>query len=171
MTYKITMTALLACCACGPSHPSNGSDTQAPIMEALLSIRRLGSPKATVDVWDNNRYSLTFYDACQGRQGDITSVDVARLEEAADDPDLFASATDDGCEGFSYELFRDLRYLCWTDPNQSPATRTLAGFLDERLKEISWDGQVRQCTGDPPAVDPGGKELNPSQTPPPAPGR
>jgi len=156
----------------GANYPAGvSSSTVAPSMLFLLT-REGTAPSGNVFVLATGDWVLTSTDACAGTKGVLTSAELSTVRGYVSDPAVDRLPSTCSQHAFSLQVPRPKAELnvCWDDttsPVAPTATAGLAKFFDERMAQIAWDGQVKDCPKGPPPVADTGKPLDPSKMPAP----
>jgi hypothetical protein len=113
---------------------------------------------------------LTSRDTCTGSQGKLQDSELAPLRQYLSDPALKTLPTICSDHAFVLRGKGLVPMGCWDDTQSAVApttTAALSKFLDDRIADLHWDGQVKDCPNQgPPGISDEVGPL-PGATPPP----
>jgi hypothetical protein len=153
----------LICGACGSSADdasSTGSSTAA--IPTLMQLQRIAiEPVGELFVLENGQWGIASQTTCSGTKGELTQAELGALQSYIADPALKTLPMT--CSDRGLKLMDSMFQVvaCWdTSLPTGPASAVaLAKFFDDRIAELHWDGQPKNCEEmGPPALN-GAKPL------------
>jgi len=164
-----------ACAADSHGTPGAAASSTAPAQILFALSRDGGTPAGELWVYDTGHWRLSSQTACRSVKGDVTEPQLSMLRAYVADPAL-AKLPETCSDPSSFTMWiggphNSIKQVCWDTLQSSLAPGSIAGltsFFEERMADLAWDGQVKDCPRQgPPAIDVSDKPIDPASQPAP----